>query len=412
MVDKYWLKVAEDLFVIRAEGLEDFRAVVGAKTSRAAKLDIKADIDSEGVEKFLTMNLAGYGHASIGEMSFPTVHHRGIGWVSAWLLEDDPLFIGQEISTRAVDVRKLPKGDQVCYDAPTGLDKYNEYFWNLFQELDDKNDLSRGYKFDNIRWAMPGTSRVGVTYMMNTRAAMRHLERLESVPFISECVDNFYKGIEACAPYVYKSLRKGKRRAYSRWTDIENIDISRSSLDFDSSIEIEAPLSLEEGLKRTASVSGRSEKDYLDPEFNSLGMFKFNLTCSVAAARDWHRHRPMMPWKIKLVLDNNIPFVAPWYDLGEYESEVNKMIAEGYGKTRNISSLDKLYSLPYGATVNIEGWGTLPYLLYMLELRAAAGGSNFEYANHAKAGLRKLISILGKDFVKKHSIDRVLKIKD
>jgi hypothetical protein len=405
---KYWKKINRDLFVIRAEGLEDFRAVVGSKTSRATDLSIRADIDSEGLEKFLTMNLAGYGHASIGEMSFPSVHHRGIGWIAAWLIEDDPLFIGQEVSTRAVDVRKIPDGDEPCYDAPNNLKDQNRLFWNIFDELNKRNELNKGYKFDNIRWAMPGTARVGVTYMMNARTAIRHLERLESINFMKQPVENIFEGIKECTPFVYNALRKGPRKSYRRWTNIDTFDINYS-LDFNNSISIEAPKNLEEALKEIDVLDNRGDRDYLDSIFNRLGLFKFSLICSVAAARDWHRHRPMMPWTISLVTKNGYPFIAPWYDLKEYSNDVNEAIKKGYSNTKDIESIQKLYSLPYGTAVKIEGYGTLPNILYMLELRASAGGSNFEYANHGIAGLKKLVDILDKNFVKNQSIDRVLK---
>ena len=408
----FWKEIKEDLFVIRSEGLEDFRAVLGAKTSRAYDLNIRADIDREGVEKFLTMNLAGYGHASIGEMAFPSVHHRGIGWIGAWLMEDDPLFVGQEVSTRAVDVRKGNRGTTPCYDAPKGLEKHNEFFWNLFQELDDKNELKKGYKFDNIRWAMPGTSRLGVTYMMNARAGMRHLERLESVPFMKECVDNFMLGVKECAPFVFDSLRKKARKPYSRWLDVKEIEVNKRDLDYNNSVFVEAPLGLEESISSLDHITGRAERDYLDPDFKALGIFKLKIYSSIAGARDWHRHRVAMPWKISLLTDNGNPFIAPWYDLKGYDAEVNNRIKEDYSLTKNIdkeNSFQKLYSLPYGATVCIEALVPLPELLYMLELRASAGGSNFEYASHAKAGLEKLCKVMGTRFTNKHGLDRVLK---
>jgi len=116
-----------------------------------------------------------------------------------------------------------------------------------------------------------------------------------------------------------------------------------------------------------------------------------------------------MPWTISLVTDRGIPFIVPWYDLDIFEADVNKAIREHFEITKDISGIEKLYSLPYGTAVKIEGYGTLPNLLYMLELRYGAGGANFEYSNHGKAGIEKLVKILDKQFVENQSIDRVLK---
>lgn len=416
-ISKYWKKLKEDLFVVRAEGLEDFRAVVGAKTSRATDLDLKTDIDTQGVEKFLTLNLAGYGHASIGEMSFPTIHHRGIGWVGAWMIEDDPLFVGQEVSTRAVDVRKIPNGINRCYDSPDFLNNHNDLFWNIFNELDAKNPETRGYKFDNIRWAMPGTSRVGVTSMMNGRVIMRHLERLQSVPFMNECVNNFFEGVKECAPYVHDSLKKGPRPIQNRWTDIKTIVKKKSDLDFVSSVEVTPPFNMEDSPAfKDLHIAPRDRRDYLDSEYRSLGMFKVRIYTSIAAARDWHRHRPVMPWNISLVVDEDgYPYVSPWYDTEGYDEAVKKDIKENFDKSKDIlgtnDAMQALYSLPYGATVAIDAYASLPSMLYMFELRAASGGVNFEYAEQAKTGLRKTIEIMGDKFTSHHSLDRVFKKK-
>jgi hypothetical protein len=355
-INKFWKEIKEGLYAIRAEGLEDFRAVLGAKTSRAADLNIRAEIDESGIETFLTMNLAGYGHASIGEMSFPAVHHRGIGWIGAWLVEDDPLFVGQEVSTRAVDVRKAPSGAMRCYDSPELLDSHNRFFWDLFDELSKKNELTKGYKFDHIRWAMPGTTRLGVTFMMHTRAAIRHLERLESIPFMEECVNNMLIGIKECSPFVFNSLRKKARSPHYRWTNFETITLKKSDLNEDRSIEITPPSDLEMQMQTLEHLPARGEKDYLDPEFKNLGLFKIKIYCSIAAARDWHRHRPMMPWKISTVVDKNgYPYVSPFYDLGNYETVVNQAIKKDFNSTKNIDSMQKMYALPFGSIVCIEG---------------------------------------------------------
>ena len=414
---KYWKAIGKDLFVLRAEGLEDFRAVVGSKTSRATNLDLKADLDRDGVEKFLSLNLAGYGHASIGEMSFPTIHHRGFGWVGAWLMEDDPLFVGQEVSTRAVDMRKLPEGNKMCYDAPSFLQNHHDLFWNIFNELNEKNSETKGYKFDNIRWAMPGSTKVGVTYMMNARAAMRHMERLASIPFMEKCVENFKLGVRECSPFVFDALDKGKRSMYNRWSKLDVVKVKENSLDFSNSIKIECLRDLNsiDIYKNAKTYRARGERDYLDPDFKVITPFKLTMICSVAAARDWHRHRPVMPWQIRMVTnEDGSPFIAPWYDISGYESDVKRDLKESFDNSKDLlnSNGDKfqaLYSMPYGALVEIECNGSLPDILYMLELRHGAGGANFEYSMHAREGLKQLCDILGKDFTNYHSLDRTLK---
>lgn len=418
-VSKYWQEIEEDLFVVKADGLEDFRAVMGAKTSRASDLNVRANIDSEGLEKFLKMNLAGYGHASIGEMAFPTVHHRGFGWVGAWLVEDDPLFVGQEVSTRAVDMRQIPKASEICYDAPIFLKKQHDFFWNIFNELDKQNQETKGYKYDQIRWALPGTTKLGVTCMMNARAAMRQLERISSLPFARKISEKFMKGIQNCAPFVYDALVKGQRTVPHRWTKMDKIKIIKKTLDFHNSIKIEGPTNLEnmEIFKNMMKVAPRKRKDYLDPAFKTLTPFKVTIICSIASARDWHRHRPVMPWTIKMVEDENgHPFIAPWYEMKNVEGvqkEISNYIVEGYSKVQDImnseNSYQALYFLPYGALVSIECHASLPDLLYMFELRAAAGGNNFEYKAHALEGIKQLTEIMGSPFTTYHSLDNVLK---
>ena len=425
----YWHHINDDTFVISSPQLEDYKAVMGAKTSRAPDMVRKSlDLDSEGkLSDFLSMNLAGYGHASIGEMANPWVHHRGFGTWLGYLLTDNPLFIGQEVSTRAVDVGGLGAKivtnddgfpDTMAYDAPEELREQHDKLYAIFTEL--KQGVGKGgWKFDDIRWALPSTVKTGITTTYNARALIRHLERIEGLGNWTErTVDNFYKGVKACSPETFKSLKRERgRQVPHAWKTINtfNPQSTDPTPTLDKSLRLSANFFPWEELildDIESSIDPREKGEYLDDYYNRIGRFDVEIFCSVAVARDWHRHRSVMPWDLEVVQRNGLPVLCPWFDYQDRKDEVQDIMNKSYDYFKKVNgtteSLRGLYTLPFGAMVRMTCKATLPALLYMMELRFSTSGANFEYKEQARQGLIQLCDILGPDFVKYHGIDRTL----
>jgi thymidylate synthase ThyX len=65
-------------------------------------------LEKVGSGKFMDQYYKGYGHASIADCGFITIYLEGISMLAAVAIEDDPLFNGQESSTRYIDFSKQP----------------------------------------------------------------------------------------------------------------------------------------------------------------------------------------------------------------------------------------------------------------------------------------------------------------
>ena len=396
---------AGDTYICVADS--DTRAVMGAKTSRAPHLQRRWDelmASNEGdhwpwgeppemVSKFLDKNLKQYMHSSIAEMAEVFVHSRGMGWPSAWLIEDNPLFVGQEVSTRAVDV--LEEDSDPCDFSDERLYGVHDKWLKLFSEL-KKSAGSNGYKFDDIRWALPGTTRSGVTMCNKVRDGVRHLEKIKALgqPF-SDMANNMLKGCKAYAPRATNAVLRGTRSAQSNWSVGDADDVER--VRHGHYISITKP----KGSYSTCNgIEHRTgHREYMDVAWKyHEPLIDVEIRCSVAAARDWHRHRAVMPWFLDVYVDDGKLVKFPTYDTSMLDENLWEETSDKFIELYEDGSLPEfaaLHALPFLATVKLRCRASLPDLVYMLELRYGSKGANPEYKLQAKQGLYELAHQLG-----------------
>lgn len=79
-----------------------------------------------GSGKFMASYYLGYGHGSIGDCGFVTIYLEGISMLAAKAIEDNPLFNGQECSSRYIDFS-------------------NQSFYNPYSEHGEENDVTNLY---------------------------------------------------------------------------------------------------------------------------------------------------------------------------------------------------------------------------------------------------------------------------
>ena len=125
------------------------------------------------------------------------------------------------------------------------------------------------------------------------------------------------------------------------------------------------------------------------------------IPCSVAAARDWHRHRTWYPWEMFLRADHHTFRLHESY---EPISEGGKEAMEAYfsyAKGVYDSFMEQvkpnmaMLAMPLGTAVTMEAAAGLRDAIYALELRSGAKGTaTAEYNPQAKALLRMLVGLL------------------
>lgn len=423
----------------------DTMAVLGAMMSRAPDLGRKIDrvladiLTEEGIEswsydapperiaRFLLDNVAGYGHASIASMAKSIfIYLEGFGWPSAWLLEDFPLFDGQEVSTRAVKATQIPGRNgpgTVCRYAPDGLDELHAQ-WLAEYATAAANATTGNWKFDDSRVFLPGTIPTGVVITQDVRAIARHFDKIRALGgTFEQLADQGYAGLETLAPITTQSVGHRPRRPESSWR-VGRVDHEVFDLTPNRAVRVRlhdadpGPDAWEAMLREIPARPGPST--YLDARWAHAPRFHIEIYCSVAVARDFHRHRPMMPWTLDVVYgeDGKIA-AAPWYGVRERvgshlwdatNTAFERLVGWGQDPETAIRrGLEALHALPFGTLVRLQAVASLPALLYMLELRANAPGANAEYRSQARSGLEQLCDLLPPAVVEAEQIDGVLR---
>src|SRR4051812_34761640 len=65
-------------------------------------------VERLGSEKFMSQYYVGYGHKSIGDCGSTTICGEFISMLAAKAVQDNPLYNGQEASTRYLDMANQP----------------------------------------------------------------------------------------------------------------------------------------------------------------------------------------------------------------------------------------------------------------------------------------------------------------
>ena len=189
-----------------SENGKEKKAVLSAMISRSFDLSAcieKIEQNENKVINFLDKNLFQYNHASIADLGNITIFIANIGWITSLFLKDTPLFNGQETSTIVLTGSK-----EMCNDSNADyLHEHHLFWWNIFNELQGSRvNLSQAYKFDDIRWSLPGTYRSSIVMNLSVRVFARQIQMLSYIPECKELSDELKIAFEAATPIFYKTL--------------------------------------------------------------------------------------------------------------------------------------------------------------------------------------------------------------
>jgi hypothetical protein len=442
MSKKGLIEVGEHAFILSPDLGPDVQAVVGAKNSRAPSLKKRWRelVEStpipveewdwqdppEPVKRFLDLNLAGYAHASIGEMAPVWVSNDGFGWPAAWLLLDMPRFIGQESSSRVIDQGDVENSREPCRYAPPETHELHHLWLEFYDSLgeDDRGAKSRAYKFDDRRFALPGTMRTGTGYYnANSRDVVRHLQHMTAFGgFAGELAEEYLAACLAYAPKAVESLtmRDGKPRPprhnpKGQWRGLGHVDGSMLLRHAGSMCEQGVVLDFimfNRDMLESVHVTRPGPREYLDELYHHCGQIGLTQFVSVGTARDEHRHRMCMPWRVDVVFDGDGPALCPWTpfevppDLWRKTGDVFNDLWENAESP--VERWRALHALPFCAMLRMSSRPTLPSLLYKAELRAGAPNGHWEYKRQNAQILRHLCKMLPPHVVEREHIGGVL----
>lgn len=376
------------------------------------------------VQQFFEKWVGQYGHSSVVELSGnPAFYVDGISWFTAWNLFDSRLVCGQENSTRAVSRRDWP----LCREAKGNPDilendrRWSEMFvaeldaWkDRFKDPEERRRYGVADKepfrpaLDHARWALSGAKSTGVAFASHLRERARALRQLDALARASRCkvtaqiAEEARQTVVAAVPglgsQVLSSVSGAELPAHmAAWFG----ELPYVLPDKDAKARLWLEL-YEFPSTGFGELEGRTApRTYLDPSYNHLASADLAIRCSLAVARDWHRHRPELPWWMILVMEAGRRFrIHPAYEpltalaereldaLIEFSSDLFRFLQEEGHLT------EAMLVLPFGTEVELSARAGLTDLVYMLELRAFTHGANFEYREQANDLLEQLIEQL------------------
>ena len=268
--------------------------------------------------------------------------------------------------------------------------------------------------YDRARWALPGTIATGCAHTANVRdmgrvlsdglALARNSLGGQAAPVWEALIAAYNASLPGLAPYSRRTAlttAEQDKAAYAkvpghlvlqRFDDIDEI------LQWTTESGAFAKLSAGEwdGVhdESVAYVRGKSP-GYIDPSFNRTRVM-VGMQCSLAVARDWHRHRTVYPWTLRPLLNGGGAVLhrayTPRSELGiSATPDLLRRSGETFAMmTQDGETYNAILALPLGANALLYGFGGLRDVVYMLELRSRAHGTNFEYREQALTMLKQL----------------------
>lgn len=425
------------------------------------------------------------GNSSIMELTgSPAVYSEGISWFTAWQLFDSPLCAGQEFSTRAVQHADWPMARE-CLAPYSEMKEQREAHWEdvrkkasmltdfvdatFFQHLgavigtaenpdlvalhkdwfevfeaevawwkehlsDETNRKALGIgdkepfrpALDRARWALPGTIATGCAHTTSLRERARVLKDGSNLAAASNA--SATQAVWAEITKTYREALQGLEGMGLReavYTPETVIPGHMRSVFTDAPDGPDASVTVVStgGLDDVTPFRRKGQKSYLDVSANTTHRANVTFRCSLAVARDWHRHRTLFPWHLQVVrgdaLLTNLEtgesekapiqidhHYAPMSDLAK--TKVPELLArstrifDAFMATGNV--VQAALALPLGTRVRMRGQGGLRDVVYMLELRKYAHGANFEYQEQATTALAQLVDIAGAEVCEAHNL--------
>lgn len=404
----------------------------------------------------------------------PVVFIEGISFWAAYLTFDNPLVKGQEMSTRAVWRRDWPWAADVADSRLLKIHKLGlEIAWHELEwwkeelrkpceecggtgkvgrarRVRGRGDLPPAQRecsacsgtgkkypwmndpqafrpaFDRARWAIPGTCSTGVVHTADVRTMGRVLRVMEdmargsqhsaAIELVEEIKDCYRQAMPGMAGlWLKEAVHEEEEGSMSPRDYMERVPYNIQQMNEDMEPAIERRLSREvqvllQGMHRDPGFPPRKTRTYLDPWYNQMYVSSVMLAPSWACARDWHRHRPMMPWKFSFPRDpmrkehedgsvthGHAPMrlhhmYEPRSDFGkEHVARYFQMCsdAQDYFFAQG-DAWAAMVCAPLGAETKLLGGAGGQDLTYMVELRAYTRGANFEYKAQAEEMIRQI----------------------
>lgn len=377
-------------------------AMMQALYSRSSK---SVKVHSEKVKKcgsssFMETFYIGYGHPSIGDCGNTTLFIENVSFLAAKSIQDNPLYSGQETSTRYIDFTYQGHVDPIdsveSQDIfATWMRFYIEASEPLIQHLkeryprQDQEDepvwekAIKARSFDILRSFLPAGMKTQLSWATNLRQAHDQLLFLKYHPLdeIKELSKAIRVELKAKYPssFSHKEYTTQENYLQKHAMKMHYLDSTADYSHYDDDFQFKYSSTIdnveleEECLELIAE---RPEKTPLPKFIAGYGQFKLSFLLDFGSFRDVQRHRNgvcQMP-----LLTAKMGFNA-WY-LNQLPDDLrNKAILLIDSQLAKITALQKStdasdatmqYFLPLGMNVACKLSYSLPQMVYVTELRS------------------------------------------
>lgn len=381
-----------------------------------------AKVKAAGSGKFMSQYYVGYGHASIGDCGVTTIFMENYSMLCAKAIQDNPLYSGQEASTRYLDFAKQPLFDP--YNAPASraildgwMALYNEtmplvkaglaahYPFDATQYKTEKvwQNAIAARAFDILRGFLPVGTTTLFSWTTNLRQARDKLMQLKHHPLpevqrmaqdlfavLYEKYPNSFTGEE-----MHDGGRYAARDAYAmaqavtdNFVTVHDI-MRRQALNKDDMLHIRhGDILVDRTTIDTArlnqlehqALETRPEGAALSRRLASYGVYNLYFLLDFGSYRDVQRHRNgvcQVP-----VIDGTFG-IHPWYmtqikgliggAFEAFETRVARLLANIAGLKDQglpVNMMQNQYLYPMGTSVLCHLGYSVPQMVYVSELRS------------------------------------------
>lgn len=366
-------------------------AMMQALYSRSAESVVKhaEKVKASGSGKFMERFYVGYGHQSIADCGSTTLFIEGVSMLCDKAIQDWPLYAGQEVSTRYIDMSKQPIHDPVKTKASQAIMKRWMDFYvssgpvvekhlkekyprkgNEDEKVYDKAIKARS--FDILRGFLPAGMTTQLSWHTNLRQAWDKLSTLRHHPLeeVRRVSEQVWKELKSRYPNSFSHKLYEEQEAYRR--DILGGHTYFSPKNFSKSFSAKSTIEKKSLAPYADVLKKRPVKTSLPFFMRSLGTFTFDFLLDFGSFRDLQRHRASI-YQMPL-LSTRYGF-QKWYleQLPEsLRKKALKLIEVQVGAIEKLktTSEERQYFIAMGFLVPCRFTFDLSALVYFIELRA------------------------------------------
>lgn len=360
--------------------------------------------DLSSIKESLAKYYIQYGHSSIGDLGDVTVFIENVSLLAAKLIQNFPLYNGQESSTRYIDFTKqswtedlekpelssvIPDWlDFVSYLSPKIEEYFTEINFNNFtpSSKDEEDTLRRAIKaktFDIVRGFLPCGLHTQLSLKTSLRKAQEHMNCIRHINVdgsneVKDLAELILNKLRAKFPSSFYSKDDPRNELSNNRHNYVNFMINDYSSNF-YRLYGNTKLTFVPGEDFSIPLH-RNKKDPIPLLLDMLGDVYFEVLIDVGCWRDLQRHRRILSPMPYFGVNSTENFeIHSWYinSLPDYlQEETLKFCCSQFTKINEAyqaTNFKSQYYLPLGTAIVSKHKAPLSALIYMLELRSKLG---------------------------------------